>query len=400
MIIKNIRLTEENETLKLSADCKIRKIGFDTIYFTFDKKFASFLYPDASPFAAALFIPCMKEGEDLIIHGSISEKLYSGMQKIMDIMITWNTGLKKIRIIPDAISEDENEPHAIASFFSGGVDSFHTYLKNKHSSDEKITHFILVNGYDIDLRNKKLWEATLQDVMKTADHEGILVIAVESNIKRLNEPIIQWTQNFGGCLAAIGLALRKEIKTVYIASSFTKDRQIPSGSHLATDFLWSTETIQFIHDGAECTRFEKIQNEIATSDVALNHLRVCYKNYKAKFNCGKCDKCLRTMIALKICGSLEKASTFPHQISMDLIHALSIEDEVTASFHTENLEQLQKLKIEEELQQVLIEKLRHKMHNHSAPETLARIIYIDHMYNRGRIFSMISDAKALFKYKK
>src|SRR5580692_11480364 len=72
MTIKDINLRQEKGRTILSAKCKIRKIGWDTIYFSVASDKSGAVAKDASPFAAALLIPSMKVGEDLIIKGSMS----------------------------------------------------------------------------------------------------------------------------------------------------------------------------------------------------------------------------------------------------------------------------------------------------------------------------------------
>lgn len=84
MTIKDVRLQETRTTVSLVATCKIRRVGTDTVRFTFSKKLKPMIAADASPFAAALLLPSMRQGEDLIIEGSVSQKLLDGMHRIMD----------------------------------------------------------------------------------------------------------------------------------------------------------------------------------------------------------------------------------------------------------------------------------------------------------------------------
>ena len=80
MIIKDVQLSRTGQAAVLSARCKIRKIGWDTVDFSIaNATLGAYVHDDASPFAAALLLPSMKQGEDLIIEGSISERLYKGI---------------------------------------------------------------------------------------------------------------------------------------------------------------------------------------------------------------------------------------------------------------------------------------------------------------------------------
>jgi hypothetical protein len=389
MKISNIQISIEGENISLTADCSLRHFGLDRVYFKFDKKYKDFIVTDASPFAAALLVPSMQLGQDLIIEGTISEQLYKGLHEIMKIMLSWNIGLKPISIKAGQLKKDDYPSTKSASFFSGGVDSFYTYLKNKKSGAEKIQYFILANGYDIALGNDALWDLTCKTVENVAQEEGIEVIKVESNVRGLIEPIVPWDYTHGGCLAALGLALRKELKNIFIASSYAYGQLIPRGSHPDTDPLWSTETLSFHHDGADVYRVEKVEF-IAHDPVVLKNLRVCYLNKKYAFNCGVCDKCLRTMISLQIAGTLAQSETFPRTIDLDRVRSLVMEGEHGAIFHRENLDELEKLNMDPALQAAIKEALTH-IDTTEPYDTgiIKRIWLFDYLYNRGRIYKAI-----------
>jgi len=58
--------------------------------------------------------------------------------------------------------------------------------------------------------------------------------------------------------------------------------------------------------------------------VALRTLRVCRRNRDNEFNCGRCEKCVRTMFSLSCCGVLPLASAFPPQLDPKLISRLRL----------------------------------------------------------------------------
>jgi len=395
MTVNSIKTVSEGEYIKIIANCKIRYFGTDNIYFKIHKKYKDFILTDASPFAAILLIPSMQKGEDLIIHGTISQALYKNLHKIINIYVGWNVGLKPIKIKVDGFTTETESPKNIAAFFSGGVDSFYTYLKNKNNIDGKLTHLISVNGFDIQLDNKKLWHRTKTHIEKIAKQEGVELIQVETNIRPLVVPIIDWVFNFGACMGATALLLRNGIKKAYIASSFTYEEQFPGGSTAKTDKLWGTDKLTIVHDGAEAKRIEKIKR-ISTSQLVLENLRVCYLNQENNYNCAECDKCLRTMIGLKIAGQLQNAKTFPNLIDLNLVKKLSIENIHTATFHQENLKELKKLGIEPELQKTLQEILSlYKEKNTIMDQIAAKAVYVDYMYALGKIYKIFALLKKL-----
>jgi hypothetical protein len=392
MKISNLQLKIEAESIILHADCFIRPFGPDKLYFKFDKKYIDFIAMDMSPFAAALLIPSMKLGSDLVIEGEISEQLYKGLRKVMKVMLSWDIGLKPISIFATHIKKDEYTSKKTATFFSGGVDSFYTYLKNKKNGQNKIDYFILANGYDISLRNRKLWKESLATVKNVAQHENIKLITVESNVRHLIEPILTWDYTHGGCLAALGLALRRELNTVYIASTYASDQLFPNGTHIQLDHLWSTETLSFHHDGAEVSRLEKTKY-IAHEPIVLENLRVCYLNKRNRFNCGLCDKCNRTMIGLYIAGTLEKSKTFPRSIDLNVVRKLITCTEDGAAFQMENLVELKKTNLDKKLQQALQESITNSFAHSSVSSVksfLHRVWFYDYFYTRSNLYKVAS----------
>lgn len=394
MIIKDVRLHRGDRTTTLSARCKIRKIGWDTVHFsTGGGARGTYVPGDASPFAAALLLPSMRQGEDLIIEGTISTRLYHGLHAIMREVLAWDIGLRPVTIHPAALVPDPPRPPRSASFFSGGVDSFYTYLK--HAADpaepDRIGSFILVNGFDISRRNTQLWHRAQQSVRSVADAADVELILVRSNIQGLVEPILLWDYSHGGCLAAVGLFLRGGFRRIYIPSTHSLAEQIPWGSNLALDGHWSTESTAFVHDGTEATRLEKVISQIARSPLALAHLRVCFANSKDAYNCGRCDKCLRTMVNLYVAGALERSGTFPASIDPGLVAATpTIPGPHGGIFHTENLRALKDRNLAPELQRAIEASMSNAVSAEPSRTKVLkdRIKYLDHVYARGYAYSV------------
>jgi hypothetical protein len=112
-----------------------------------------------------------------------------------------------------------------------------------------------------------------------------------------------------------------------------------------------------VHDGGDTDRVQKTVG-VAGSEVALRHLRVCWENRDGTYNCGVCKKCLRTMIALRIAGRLEACETLPHEIDLDAVRALALDDVNTLARHAELVLHLRDLGTEPDLLAACEESLR------------------------------------------
>ena len=81
------------------------------------------------------------------------------------------------------------------------------------------------------------------------------------------------------------------------------------------DPLWSTEGLTVVHDGCEADMFAKMAF-VSRSPLVLETLRVC-PGFGNGYNCGRCMKCMRTMVALLQAGALDRCQTLPHEIDAE-----------------------------------------------------------------------------------
>jgi hypothetical protein len=128
---------------------------------------------------------------------------------------------------------------------------------------------------------------------------------------------------FGAALAAVAHALAPNHGKVYIASSYSYANVHPWGSHPLLDPLWSTDAVQIVHDIGE-TRMDKLR-VVVQHPEALARLWVCWENL-GNYNCGLCEKCIRTMLALRVLG-IEHCVAFPDTITPDLVRAQELNHE-------------------------------------------------------------------------
>src|SRR5262249_30044181 len=153
-------------------------------------------------------------------------------------------------------------------------------------------------------------DATLNVVRDIASQNRIGVLWGETNI-RLLFGLNYELYYHASALIGSALALSRGVQRLLVPSTFSYGQLIPWGSHPLLDELWSIETMEVIHHGAEARRVDKIAMLVRNHPSTLRHLRVCLKNQAGPTNCGHCQKCARTMMALEVIGALSNAPTFP-----------------------------------------------------------------------------------------
>jgi len=317
----------------------------------FRSKGDAILSGNRESFLASALLPCMKAGGgQLIVEGEISQKFISALSTIQDIYCIWDTSLHRAEIknvIP--VSRSGSTENRVGSFFSGGVDSFYTFLKHQ----EEITDLIFVHGLDIQLNDTLLREKASKKIHEVASSFGKNLIEIETNIRELLDPYVNWgLLGHGAAFAAIGHLLFPNFHRIYIPASYTYANIFPWGSHPILDHLWSSESLEFIHDGCEATRVRKV-SLISEYDIALQSLRVCWKNPNSSYNCGCCEKCIRTMINLKVNSALSRCTTFDEELDVKNVLKLTADNHHTRIFMRENLKALKKYKVDDELEKAL-----------------------------------------------
>lgn len=404
MVIANISYQKEAKTVTLSADITFDGKKTERAYITVDQKYERFIARDASPFLAAVLLPCMKSKEAIYVDGSVSETLLKSTKAIMKLVSKWNVGLSKISIKAKDITKDAFKPKYNASFFTAGVDSFYTYLKHKDKKATKITHLILVHGFDVPLENKEFFKKVQATVEKVAKEEKVHAVILKTNLGELIEKRLVWDFAHGGALAAIALMLRKNLKTVLIPGAVRNDQLFPYGTHPELDMLWSTNTMKVKSDGGENDRMGKVTKLVSKSPLALKYLRVCTQNIKGKYNCSQCYKCLMTMIYLEGSHALKNAKTFKKKINIAAVKSMYYDYKLKYNIQGEQaLNLLQKKKINPELQEAIKYSLESSKHPGLVKRAYKVVAGFDQKYNDRRLYQFVfsmknGDRNMLFKY--
>lgn len=316
MRASNFRKTDT----RLSADID----GFE-LFFDFPAEFAPAVPGDV--FLCAALLVAMKAGQPLTIDAPCSPALLANCRgELQEIFCSWYPDLRRIEVHAEEARPAAGR-HGVGSFFSGGVDGSYTFLRHR----EEITHLVSVQGIDVQVDGDALWGRIIDANQAFADAHGKALVNVRSNIRRFCHPRgVGWSVLNGAGLAAIAHALG--LARFYIAASHTYAELFPWGSHPLTDHAWGSNSVQLIHDGA-ARRSEKLRL-IGTSPEALNMLRVCWQD--AGYNCGQCDKCIRTRTTLRLLG-LSTPTLQPLADPKEL-SKLKIWEESEESFVADNLQ--------------------------------------------------------------
>ena len=242
-------------------------------------------------------------GADVYIE-KLDRSYLNSLNKIEQVFKGWFPQFSfsgKIHVQNVISNKFNNKGYAL--LFTGGVDSLTSYIRNK----DKQPTLISIRGADIPLNEYKFWNTVKGKLLDFAAVEGVNVQFIKTNIRAIpNESLLtseygieSWWGRVSHGLMLLGLCApltTEEIGITYIAASHAKKFKKPWGSDPLVDNNVSWADVKIIHDGYELSRQEKIK-KLKHNPHYLSYLRVCWSQYK-EYNCGYCEKCLRTIVGL------------------------------------------------------------------------------------------------------
>jgi hypothetical protein len=296
-----------------------------------------FRHPDAGepgaagdPLLAALLVPAMALNEGLQIDAPISLPLLEAARKrIGPVMLGWFPDFAEVSIgcsrVVDPVPPVASD--GIGSFFSGGVDSWYSLLTRR----AEISHVIFIHGFEIDVDDTALAKVARENIASSARDLGKTVLPIASNVKRVAEGETRarlrrlgrerWSFfsscYFGSMLVACGLCLAPPLRRVIVPGSWSEGAVGSAGSHPLIEPNWSTPAVGFDLDGLRANRIDKIRSIAELDPGAFRRLRVCVGRPTEGLNCGRCFKCIRNQLELRVAGALDLGARFQHPLDME-----------------------------------------------------------------------------------
>ena len=314
------QITESNGQITAKATIESHNQICFGLWYRLSSQYRDMLTETADPFVVAMIFFAMQRSSDLFVHGDVSSSLLGNLEEFQSAWSCWLPD-KYTRIEFEADNElsevKGNESDKAVTVFSGGMDSCFTAWRHSRGTSGRSRHnlqaALMVHGFDIDLEDSETFIRAAGKSKKILESLGIKLITIETNFKDL---VGDWEDAHAAGLASSLMMLQKDFKIGLIPGGPPYDNisiSSPWGSNPITDRLLSSDSFEIIHDGAGFTRAEKIC-EIADWPEAMQHMRVCWQGDMKDRNCGRCEKCIRTILNFKALG-LEVPGCFEQDIT-------------------------------------------------------------------------------------
>jgi hypothetical protein len=337
--------------MRIGAPARERRDGADTVLARiswedadrapFDLRF-TFLTgdpPAADPhaFLIAVFVAALRAGERRIaVDGAICPVLSDGLRAATAVLRSWYGGERRMPALEPSDGFRPGYPPegggGEAVFVSGGLDS----LDLLHSRGRRlppehpaaVRRGIFVTGFGRFFGERQMAEVEVRSeraARGTAREAGLPLTVVATNLLELHGDQPSFSlESHGTVFAAIAQLFSGRLAAAALAASDDVASGLaPWGSHPLLDPLFGTSALRFVHDGIGITREEKAAR-VGRSVAGRRHLFTCSFPLPGDplLNCGRCEKCLRTMMELLVAGALAESEVFPRDLTSDAIRRL------------------------------------------------------------------------------
>lgn len=288
-----------------------------------ESEYGKFLSPERADYALiGMLAYAMRNKHDIICEAPVTEELLYNINEIL--IPTLVHSYKRnypVKIQTDIAPPLDKLPFAkakrggVGTGMSCGVDSFYSVLKHLNTDypSRNLTHLCIFNNGSISslYGDEEAREIVRQKLFERAEavakELNLPIIRLETNFRAEIEQRHLLTHTYMDALAIY--ALQKLWRVWYRGSAYSfesfslKRNSDTDPAHFEPLLLdcFSTSKLKFYPSGSEGDRNDKI-DFIVDSPLAQKYLHVCVRR---PYNCGRCKKCKRTLLALDATGKLE-----------------------------------------------------------------------------------------------
>ena len=318
--LRKERLSQTNECrIVCDIDCSFSEVR--ELWFSVPEKFGDWLTDDVyDAFMVAMLFPAMYYKEDLIIKGSVSEKLYDSITNyVQHCEKAYLPYLHEINVSVDGFMTAKKTDHLVGTGFSAGIDAFSTLydrFEREQKPDYRLSALFFFNvgshGGGGEKARKKFM-TRYNYLLPLADELGLPFVPMDSNLFDFYQ--FEWEYDAGVLCRGTGiLVFERVLDKYYVAYDYSyweivymTAADYASITDMCNDYLLETETIDIIVDGTQYRRSEKTMN-LLNYQPFLKYLNVCVSPTASAKNCSLCHKCKRTLLTLDILNRLEDSS--------------------------------------------------------------------------------------------
>lgn len=286
----------------------------EKVWFKVNRKFGQYLCDErGDAYLVAVLHYAITNGHDIELDVPVTEDLLYNIETyLIDGLVAYNPSFHRSRIKAEVASEALPNAGAVGTGISCGVDSLFALARESNPlfPNHKITHltFNNVGSHGEGEKARALYKDRLQLPKRFAEEYGYEFVASDSNLMDVIKQSHFYTHTYSSMFPV--LCLQKLYSVYYYASAgyrydeFTlqsKKGRCCGSYELLSLPVFSTHQLRIYSQGENMTRMQKLKR-VTEYAPSYKYLNVCLKDGD---NCGRCEKCVRTMTGLDALGKLD-----------------------------------------------------------------------------------------------
>lgn len=304
MIVRQPRLELDGDRARLlvHVESESRAFAPRDLRLAVPRAHADWLDTSGTPWVPTLIQLAGAIGERLILEAPVSPRLLAATPLVARQWKRW-WSTTAADVVADAAPADVAPPGSeTLGCFTRGIDSWFAALSlTAPGAEPALTRLLYAPDLDRHYAPPRRREA-VRRTREAAERLGLpLLVVLEHDARELLDPFVVWDDSHGSVLAGIALALGGGVATFVVPGTHDRAHLMPHGSHPDVDPLWSTERTRIHYHAADVGRSAKVR-AVAASPIALPRIKVCWEA-DVDGNCGRCEKCLRTMLQLAMANA-------------------------------------------------------------------------------------------------
>jgi hypothetical protein len=296
-----------------------------------EQAFADALSPSPDAFLLATFpLAVLARERRITVEGPVCSTLRDGLETVMRNYNRWNRRWRPVPIEPSDGFRDADAPRDsnVACLMSGGVDALAMLRENRlhHDIDnpESIRDGLVIFGLNThdfradgrpDPERVLTFERHVRRLDRFAERVSITMIPLRTNLRTMYADFSAWGHGWTAGTIWVGVALETRINQLWFASAGRAESvSNVRGLQIPLSPLFSTGRLRVHLGQPDTTRLDKVRM-LADWPPALDVVRSCTLHRippDESINCGRCEKCVRTMLELLAAGALHRSNAFPY----------------------------------------------------------------------------------------
>jgi hypothetical protein len=240
----------------------------------------------------------MRHDQKLVLKGTASERLIRHLDAIQRFLQSSDRKLSRVDVEVEEVKPSKpietqlkrgGKDLKSGVMVTGGLDTF--YILQERLAE--INHLVYIRGFENRSEARPFRFHTFKSVKRSASELNVNLVEVETNLKDFFERNGESDHSLG--IAAVSSLLSDRLHILYIPYSnanailFSTKGQDPGLGDLV-----GNDHFRIIQAGIGVTKEQKI-DAVVSNETVMETLRVCWENPNRAYNCGRCQRCSRTM---------------------------------------------------------------------------------------------------------